>query len=253
MFKTTKKKLRLQPDKVADTIAEKATDVQQSGAKHLKRYIAKRTGRTEGVRRFTAGWLALATGLCIASAFAALALFNRSHTSAPADGGTYVEGLVGSVGNLNPLFAGGNVDTELDHLVFNGLLKYDTEGKLAADLARSWQVSKDGKTYTVNLKEGVAWHDGQPFTSEDVVFTIKTIQNPLTRSSLYASWQGVDVSAIGKYKVRFVRQQPLAPFADALTTAILPAHLLAPIAPEDLRTAAYNSAPVGTGPFVFKM
>lgn len=252
MFKL-KGKNKLQPEKLAENIAEKAVDAQKSTTKHIKRFITRRTDRTEGVRRFAAGWLILAIGICLTSGFAALSLFNKSHTTTPADGGTYIEGIIGSVGNLNPLFNDGGVDSEVDRLVFNGLLHYDTEGKLANDLAKSFKVSKNGKIYSLALRDDVLWHDGQPMTSKDVIFTVKTIQNPASRSPLFTSWQGVKVSAPAKNKVKFELTQPSAPFAHVLTTPILPAHLLSGIDKEDLRTASFNNKPIGSGPFVFKV
>lgn len=252
MFKR-KSKSKLQPEKLAENIAEKAVDAQKSTTKHFKRYFSKRTDRTEGVRRFAAGWLILAIGICLTSGFAALNLFEKSHTTTPADGGTYIEGIVGKVGNLNPLFNDGGVDSEVDRLVFNGLLHYDTEGKLTNDLAKNVKVSKNGKVYSITLRSDVLWHDGQPMTSKDVVFTIKTIQNPDSRSPLYTSWQGVKVTAPAKNKVKISLSQSSAPFAHVLTTPILPAHLLSDISNSDLRTASFNNDPIGTGPFVFKV
>lgn len=252
MFKS-KKKFKDTPNKLAKTISEKAVDAQSASSRHFKKYFTKRTQRMDGVKRFTLGWIALAIGLCLTSSYAAWNLFGKSRTTTPAPGGTYIEGMVGEINNLNPLFSNGNLDNASARLIFNGLLRHDTEGKLAVDLASSWSVGKDDKTYTVTLKDDVKWQDGEPFSSKDVVFTIKTIQNQSTRSSLYSSWQGISVKAVGSNKVAFTLSTASAAFAQALTTPILPEHILGDIPAETLRTSAFNSSPVGTGPFEYRI
>ena len=109
---------------------------------------------------------------CITTAFASWGLHSKSKIDAPAPGGTYKEGIISEVNNLNPLFASSNFDAAADQLIFSGLLKYDTEGKLGGDLARSWQASKDGKTCSVKLRDDVRWHDGEPFTAKDVSLSL---------------------------------------------------------------------------------
>ncbi|MCA9308847.1 peptide ABC transporter substrate-binding protein, partial [Candidatus Saccharibacteria bacterium] len=135
-------------------------------------------------------------------------------------------------------------------LIFNGLLRYDTEGKLVPDLAKSWSVNDDKKTYVVNLRDDVTWHDGSAFTANDVVYTIKTIQNPETRSTKLAGWRSVTVAAPSKYQVSFTLPATLASFPDALTQPIVPEHILNEQQPSVLRNSSFNTNPVGTGPFI---
>jgi len=252
MFKS-KKKLKDTPDKLAKTISEKAADAQSASSRHFKKYFTKRTQRMDGVKRFTIGWLALAIGLCLTSSYAAWNLFGKSRTSTPESGGTYIEGMVGEINNLNPLFSNGNLDNASSKLIFNGLLRQDTNGKLTNDLAARWSVGKDSKTYTVTLREGVKWQDGEQFSAKDVVFTINTIKNQATRSSLYSSWQGISVKSVGKNNVEFKLPAPSAAFLQALTTPILPSHILEDIPVDNLRTTAFNNSPIGTGPFEFRI
>ncbi len=252
MFKS-KKKLKDTPDKLAKTISEKAADAQSASSRHFKKYFTKRTQRMDGVKRFTIGWLALAIGLCLTSSYSAWNLFGKSRTSTPESGGTYIEGMVGEINNLNPLFSNGNLDNASSKLIFNGLLRQDTSGRLTNDLASGWSVGKDSKTYTVTLREGVKWQDGEQFSAKDVVFTINTIKNQATRSSLYSSWQGISVKSVGKNNVEFKLPAPSAAFLQALTTPILPSHILEDIPVENLRTTAFNNSPIGTGPFEFRI
>lgn len=247
-----KKRLLRKKNKPADLakdISSKAIELQSSSSKHLKKYVAKRGSRIHAVRRFTIGWLVLAFGLCVTSTYAAWNLHAKSKTDAADSGGTYVEGMTGEINNLNPLFSNGTIDGAASKLIFNGLLRYSEQEEYVADLAESWKVGKDNKTYTVTLRKDVLWHDGEPFTSRDVLYTIKTIQTPAARSPFYSSWQGVAVSAKGDYQVTFELSSPFAPFVDALTVPILPAHILEDVEPDNLRTATFSNVPIGTGPF----
>lgn len=237
--------------KLVKEASDRAFDLQTTSSKHINRYFAKRFTHIGGVRRFVAGWMLLVMVLIIATFGTTIQLRRAATAVAPAAGGTYTEGLVGSVNNLNPLFSNGAVDDSADRLIFNGLLKHDTSGTLAPDLAADWRVQDDQKTYTVDLKKNVKWQDGQAFTAKDVVYTIQTIQNASTRSGLFASWQKIKVSALNEYQVKFELPAPFAPFPNALTVAMLPAHVLQDIPADQLRTAAFNSQPIGTGPFVF--
>lgn len=248
-MKKNQTKHRVEAVQLAQKIGDKAVDVQSTTTKHINRYLARRAGRVQGVRRFIGGWLVLVLGLCVTTAFASWNLHNKSKIDAPTSGGTYKEGIISEVNNLNPLFASSNFDAAADQLIFSSLLKYDTEGKLSTDIARSWEVGKDGKTYIVKLRDDVSWHDGEPFTARDVSYTVRAIQNPQTRSSLLTSWQGVTVKVVNDYEVAFQLSAPFAPFPHALTVGMLPAHILEDEEPKLLRTTQFNNAPIGTGPF----
>jgi peptide/nickel transport system substrate-binding protein len=104
----------------------------------------------------------------------------------------------------------------------------------------------------VHLKKGIKWQDGKPFTADDVIFTYHTIQNSETQSPLYSSWKDITVTKQDAYTVNFDLPNPLSPFPYALTNGIIPAHLLKSIPPEQLRSAAFDTAPIGTGPFELK-
>ncbi len=237
------------PTELAKDLSSKAIELQSSSSKHLTKYVAKRSSRIHAVRRFTIGWLVLAVGLCATTSYAAWNLHAKSKTSAPDNGGTYVEGMTGKINNLNPLFSNGTIDGAASKLLFNGLLRYDEREQYVADLAESWKVGKDNKTYTLTLRRDVTWHDGEPFTARDVLYTIKTIQTPAARSQFFASWQGVKASAKDDYQVTFELASPFAPFVDAMTVPILPAHVLEDVEPANLRSATFSNSPIGTGPF----
>lgn len=170
----------------------------------------------------------------------------------PADGGQYFEGLVGSPRYINPILAPGNdVDLDIVSLVFNGLLRYDPDKGLIPDLATEYSISEDSKIYTFKLRSDVYWHDGVPFTADDIVFTINLIKNPNTHSPLYFNFKGVTVEKIDKNTVRFILEKPFAPFIESLIVGILPEHIWSSTEATNINLSEFNLKPIGTGPFKF--
>lgn len=171
----------------------------------------------------------------------------------PAAGGTFVEGIVGRPTTLNPLLSDPYpVDRELTDLLFDGLVRYNEAGQVVPALAESWVYSEDGLTLTFTLRDDVVWHDGQPFTAEDVVFTYRLMQDDAFPGvvGLKRLWQAVAITLVDERTVQFTLSQPYAPFLEATTRGILPAHLLDEVDPAQLATVSFNRAPVGTGPFM---
>lgn len=169
-------------------------------------------------------------------------------------GGVYVEGIAGFPQALNPLLCQYNdVDRDISSLIFEGLTDFDERGAVAPRLAERWDISSDGLTYTFYLRRDVQWHDGAPFTADDVLFTVQVMQDAdflaLDASGVFDRWTSVKAEKVDDYTVRFVLAEPYAPFLDDTTVGILPAHLLSRIEPRLLPKAQFNSQPVGTGPF----
>lgn len=179
--------------------------------------------------------------------------FYRSQTKiTPASGGAYVEALPESPHNFNPVLSTNDADRDVTRLIFSSLLKYNERGELALDLASSYSISKDEKTYTIKLKEGVLWHDGEPFSSEDVIFTINAVQNSEYASPLRNSWQGVKAEAEGRNTVVITLKTPYAAFIPNLALlGILPKHIWKTVMPQNFPLAEFNLKPVGTGPYKF--
>lgn len=151
--------------------------------------------------------------------------------------------MVGMYFNATTQQVGGNI--------FEGLLRYDKNLDPFPLLAETWESSEDGKTWTFHLKEGVTWHDGQPFTSADVVFSIDELLRE-TNPRLRASLAFVDsIAAPDDYTVVFELNEPFGPFIrlfEVGTTPILPKHIYADT---EYKTNPANHHPVGTGPFRF--
>ena len=170
----------------------------------------------------------------------------------PTKGGVYTEALVGSLSRLNPLLDITNpVDRDVDCLLFSGLVRYDDRGVPQGDLSASWGISIDGLIYNFAIRQEAVWHDGQPVTSDDVIFTLELMrsEDSLISSDLRNFWQQVEIQRLDEKAVQFRLPEPFAPFLDYLTFGILPEHLLGDLTLADLIDAKFNLQPVGTGPY----
>ncbi len=133
--------------------------------------------------------------------------------------------------------------------IYEGLLTYDFDLAPKPGLAKSWEISPDGMTYTFRLHENVKWHDGAPFTADDVVFTIKDflLQTHPRARIIFENCKSVE--ALDTHTVRFVLKQVFAPFIlgfEMSTAPMLPAHLYRGT---NFRTNPNNARSIGTGPF----
>ena len=170
----------------------------------------------------------------------------------PTEGGIYTEGLIGNLSRLNPLFDLYNpVDRDVDRLIFSGLIRFDSKGMPVADLAESWGYSKDGTLYNISLRPNLKWHDGQPLTSDDVVFTIDLMRSESSYipEDIRTFWKDVDVKALNDVTLQFRLPEPFSPFLDYLTFGILPKHIIGDMSVDDLVGSQFNLKPVGSGPY----
>ena len=180
-------------------------------------------------------------------------VFYHYTKAVPDYGGSFSEGMVGEPHYINPLLSQNNdVDRDLVSLVYSGLMKYNREGKLVPDLAKSYEISGDGLNYTIYLKENAKWHDGAPITADDVVFTIQTAQNPDYGSLQRINWQGVDVEIADKHTVILKLKNKYAQFLNNLTLNILPQHVWQDVKPVNFALSDFNLKPIGSGPYKFK-
>jgi len=170
----------------------------------------------------------------------------------PKLGGEYQEGILGQPRFINPVLAQTNdTDRDLVQIVYSSLFKYNGQGELIPDLAESYQIEEDNVTYIINLKKDVFWHDDEPLTANDVMFTIKTIQDPEYKSPLRSIWQSVQIEKIDEFTIKFKLNNVYVSFLHNLTVGIMPRHLWAGISAANFPLAQYNLKPIGSGPYKF--
>src|SRR3954471_10052594 len=146
-------------------------------------------------------------------------------------GGTYVEAMIGAPRYVNPLLASSDTDLDLTHLVFSGLTRLDDRGMIIPDLVEGWQVSGDSRTYTFTLRPNLRWHDDQPLTADDVVFTIGLLHDKSFPGdpAMAVPWTDVRVDAPTQQTIRFTLPAANASFMQFTTLGILPRHLWADV------------------------
>jgi len=172
----------------------------------------------------------------------------------PAEGGIYSEGLIGTFMRLNPVLDYYNeADRDVDRLLYSGMLRIDDRGLPQADLATSWGISRDGMIYNFSLNPKAVWHDGQPVTSDDIIFTIQMMSSDDSPVpvDIREFWKQIEIIRLDAKTVQFKLPEPFAPFLDYLTFGVLPSHLLGDLSLADLVNAPFNLQPIGSGPYRF--
>ena len=190
---------------------------------------------------------------------AMLALGGTGRARAAGAAGQCVLGVTQEAVNFNPLlYVNTGVETSVEYIVFDAPWQIGPDGKFFPNLAAEMPtranggISADGRTWTIRLNPAARWHDGTPFTSADVAFTLDTIMNPKVA---VRSRNGHDhVASYDTPDAHTIRIQLKDNFAPYLVswqkTSIIPKHILGTVA--DINTAPFNTVPIGTGPFKFK-
>lgn len=194
--------------------------------------------------------------LCGLSVLAACQPVDRDGRDVPAEptpGGTVVVGARTDFGGFNPITNTDIVTVEvINFALFTPLIRYDEELGVEPYLAESWQL--EGDTAVVfELRQDLFWHDGEPVTADDVVFTFELAKDPATASLLASAFlsEVERAEAQGPYTVRFDFSEPFAQALESFWWPPVPRHLLEGVDPSELRVAPFNRNPVGSGPYRF--
>ncbi|PLX89919.1 MAG: peptide-binding protein [Desulfuromonas sp.] len=167
--------------------------------------------------------------------------------SGPVRGDTFIEASIGDASNLLPVLSSDSASSDISSLVYSGLVRYDKDLKIEGELAESWQVSPDRLTITFNLRKGVTWHDGAPFTSADVLFNYQLYTDPKTPTAYAESFRQVaSAETPDPYTFRVTYNEPYAPALISWGMPIHPKHLLEG---KDITKSPLSRQPVGTGPY----
>lgn len=165
-------------------------------------------------------------------------------------GDTIIEAGIGDARTLVPILASDSASGQICSMVFNGLVKYDKDLILTGDLAESWEVKENGLVIIFHLRKNVRWHDGAPFSAEDVEFTYKALINPQVRTPYSGDFQKVErMEIIDPYKIKVTYKEAFSPALSSWGMNIMPKHILEN---EDLNNSAFGRKPIGTGSYKFK-
>ncbi|GAV34825.1 oligopeptide-binding protein AppA precursor [Roseomonas sp. TAS13] len=162
---------------------------------------------------------------------------------------------------LNPHFAVGTKDQDGARLFYEPLAAWDQNGELQPILAATLPsrenggLSEDGKSVTWTLKQDVKWHDGQPFTADDVVFNWEYARDPATAATTAGSYNNITVEKIDDHAIRVNFPKPTPFWAEAFVSVmgmLIPKHVFGPYTGTKSREAPANLKPIGTGPYLFE-
>lgn len=169
----------------------------------------------------------------------------------PAYGDTFVEGSIGEATNLIPMLTSDSASRNIAGLIINGLVKYDKNVKLVGDLAESWDIGQGGLQIIFKLRRNVKWHDGHPFTANDVLFGFQKIIDPKTPTAYAEDFRQVKkAEVLDDHTFRVTYDKPFAPALESWgNMVVLPKHLLEG---KDITKSEFGRKPVGTGPYRFR-
>ncbi|MBU1176993.1 peptide ABC transporter substrate-binding protein [Patescibacteria group bacterium] len=240
--------------KISDNRQYKKLTESLSHFKQIKKVSLKQWARLPKVLPLKERWITRIFIFLIFASVVAL-LFNlyldKTYIE-PQMGGTYTEGILGQTRFINPVLAQTNdADRDLTQIIYSSLFKYDGQGNLILDLVKSYNISEDGLSYEIKIRENIKWHNDEQLTIDDVIYTIKTIQDPEFKSPLKNNWQGVEMEKIDNLTMNFKLSNVYSPFLHNLTIGIMPKHLWAGISAQNFALAQYNVQPIGSGPYKF--
>ena len=222
--------------------------------KQIKKISLKQWARLPKVLPSKERWITRGLVFLIFASVVALLFnlyINKTYIE-PEIGGSYTEGILGQARFINPVLAQTNdADRDLTQIIYSSLFKYDGQGNLIPDLVESYNISQDGLSYEIKIRENVKWHNDEQLTIDDVIYTIKTVQNPEYKSPLKNNWQGVEMEKIDDFTMNFKLNNVYSPFLHNLTIGIMPKHLWAGISAQNFALAQYNVQPIGSGPYKF--
>lgn len=237
--------------KLVTQAKRQAAKASVEGKEHIKRNLFGRLKNIRNVRLLIFEWCLLVSALILLAVTQSFWFVDSYAEEAYTTGGTYSEGTIGSVNSLNPIFAVTSSEKALSRLLFSTLTTIDYSGHPGLGLAESIVPSENGQVWTLRLREGLKWSDGQPITNDDVIWTVETIRNPIVKSIYDSNLYNVDVAENENGEIVFTLPRPYADFTSALAIPVLPKHILEDADLKNLVEDEFSKNPVTSGPFTY--
>lgn len=223
--------------------------VNRDGREHIRENLIGHFSHIKNVRLYIVEWILLVITITLFAITQAYWYLSSSTVETFARGGTYTEATLGKINSFNPLFVTTSSEETLSRLLFATLSSTDYSGHTGLGLAESIHANEVGDIWTVKLREGIKWSDGEPITNQDVIYTINTIQSSKIKTNFAAKLVGVSVKEDDHGKIVFSLNSPNAFFESSLDLPILPSHILKDVSPELLLENKFSTRPVTSGAF----
>lgn len=237
--------------KILRRFSKASIQASEDGREHIKENLIERVSHIQNIKLLIFEWSLLTLALIMLAMTQAFWFSSSYATDVFVEGGTYTEATIGRVNSMNPLFATTGSEKVLSKLMFATLTTIDYSGKPSLMLAESLTPDENGKVWTMKLRDNLKWSDGEPLTSEDVMFTIALIQNPAVNTIYASNLENVKVTEGENGEIVFTLPAAYADFESALEIPIVPKHSLEDVQPKTLIEADFSSMPVTSGAFKF--
>lgn len=203
--------------------------------------------------------MTLPKSLCVCLCLALLGCGDKkrgaqeSASTEPAMDDMFIESSIGDASYLNPVLSSDNASSTINGLVYNGLIKFGPDIELTGDLAERWDISKDGLIFTFHLRKNVLWHDGKPFTSDDVLYTYERLIDPAVKTPHSSNYDKVKkVEAPDPWTVKVYYKEAYVPALESWGMGIVARHVFGNAEGKAFNEHPANKRPIGTGPYRFK-
>lgn len=246
-----KKSLKKRGQKFITRFSRARAKASEEGKEHLKENFIDRLSHVRNIRLLILEWGLLVVALIMLAATQAFWFSNSYSEDTFVAGGTFTEATLGKINSLNPLFATTSSEKTLSRLMFATLSTVDYSGHPGAGLAKYIHSDENGRIWTIKLKDNLKWSDGEPITNEDVIFTVKLIQNPAVTSVYDANLNNVKISESEGGEIVFTLSVPYADFISALNFPLVPHHILKDADAKTLVEHPFSLSPVTSGAFSF--
>ena len=223
----------------------------EDSKEHIKENFIQRISHVENIRLLVLEWGLLVTALILLAITQSLWFGESYAEDVFVGGGNYTEATLGNVNSLNPLFATTDSEKALSRLLFATISTVDYSGHPGVGLAEYISANEDGRVWTMKLRDGLEWSDGQPITNEDVLFTLGLIQNPAVNTIYDANLTNVKISENENREIVFALPSTYVDFISALNIPVVPKHELDDTDPKTLLEDDFSNAPVTSGAFSF--
>ncbi|MBR5419376.1 hypothetical protein IK110_03965 [Candidatus Saccharibacteria bacterium] len=232
--------------KIAKVYHESADKV----GKHFSDNFIARLENVHDVRLWVVEWILLITVVFLFSVVQIIWYSGAYEVEAFVKGGDYTEAVLGDIKSMNPLYAVTSAEKSLSRLLFANLVSPDSSGHSKAELAKSVTSDKTARKWTLVLRDDIYWSDGEPITSDDVIYTIDLIRDNTAKTTVSADFAHVLVKRVDEQTVEFTLPSSYLDFMDTLELPLVPKHILGDISPALVYESEFSTKPVCSGPFV---
>ena len=238
-----KKKVRKSPVRASREFYEKA-------GQHFDNFFVKRWRNLKSVRLWILEWGLLNLVVLLLAIVQICWYADAYRTNTFVDGGDYSEATLGQINSMNPLYANTSSEKTLARLLFANLMSPDTTGHMKGELAKQVKkVDGDAAKWRLTLRDNLYWSDGEPITTDDLIYTIDLLQNTDAKTTVAVDFDTVKINQIDEKTVEFELPAPYVDFTDSLEFPLVPKHILGDIDPALVYESNFSKEPVCSGVF----